>query len=287
MVEASDNKFDAGRVMIIWKLLWKWFKKYDLPYIGQVSDGDSRLRKGGHRVNVGSDTAHWDANATHQPLQAANLCPHPLLSHHITITSEGHAITIDQDWLHLIWRLRMQLIDEKHQFVIGNAGLSSAVRDLQSISKEAGFHPEDLNHKDKQNWDGCQRIFSQRCLDALMEKIMAGDERMIPTFAYVSMGFRLMRAWLGEANGASTDQIITDAAFALSFALFWRDWVLDSCHALETAFLTRETFLDVVTSCNTRILSFPLYRDHHPKCKPHGPADIAAAFQSACFNLLE
>ena len=133
----------------------------------------------------------------------------------------------------------MQLVDEKHQFVIGNAGLSSAVRDLQSISKEAGFHPEDLNHKDKQNWDGCQRIFSQRCLGALMEKIMAGDERMIPTFAYVSMGFRLMRAWLGEANGASTDQIITDAAFALSFALFWRDWVLDSCHRR-----TRDSILD-------------------------------------------
>ena len=47
--------------------------------------------------------------------------------------------------------------------------------------------------------------------------------------------------------------------------------MLDSVHPLGTTFLTRETFLDVVTSCNTRILLFPMYKDYVPEFKPHGP----------------
>ena len=91
------------------------------------------------------------------------------------------------------------------------------------------------------------RIFGQTTLDELMKLIEAGDERVLPSYAYVTMGYRLMCAWLGEANGASTEQIIKDAAFALSFVHLWRDCVLNSVHKLQVAFLTRETFLDVVT----------------------------------------
>ena len=61
------------------------------------------------------------------------------------------------------------------------------------------------------------RIFSQQTLDELMKLIQAGDNRVLPTCAYVSMGYRLLCAWLGEANGVTTEQIIHDAAFALAF----------------------------------------------------------------------
>ena len=283
LVEATDNKFDAGYVWTVWQLLWKWFKKYDLKFCGHISDGDSRLRKNDYRLNVGSETAHWDANSEKCYLLRNGTERHPLLSHHITVTPEGHPVLAHQDWMHLMWRLRLQLIDEKHHFVIGNGDICCAVRDLRSISKECGFKPEDLNWKDKQNWDGCMRIFSQKTLDELMKLIQAGDNRVLPTYAYVSMGYRLLCAWLGEANGATTEQIIHDAAFSLAFVHIWRDWVLDSVHSVKTTFLTRETFLDVVTSCNTRILLFPMYRDHFPKFKPHGPY-VSSRFSEYVFQ---
>ena len=283
LVEATDNKFDAGYVWNVWQLLWKWFKKHDLKFCGHVSDGDSRLRKNDYRLNVGSETAHWDSNSEKRYLLRNGTERHPLLSHHVTITPEGHPILAHQDWMHLMWRLRLQLIDEKHHFVVGNGDICCAVRDLRSVSKECGFKPEDLNWKDKQNWDGCMRIFSQKTLDELMKLIQAGDNRVLPTYAYVSMGYRLLCAWLGEANGATTEQIIHDAAFALAFVHIWRDWVLDSVHPLGTAFLTRETFLDVVTSCNTRILLFPMYRDYFPEFKPHGPY-VSSRFSEYVFQ---
>jgi hypothetical protein len=49
------------------------------------------------------------------------------------------------------------------------------------------------------------------------------------------------------------------------------------------AFLTRETFLDVVTSCNTRILLFPQYRDYFPEFKPHG-AYVSSRFSEYVFQ---
>ena len=82
----------------------------------------------------------------------------------------------------------MQVIDEKHYFVIGNGDICCAVRDLRSIAKECGFKLEDLSWKDKQNWDGCMRIFSQKTLDELMKLIEADDERVLPNLCLCDNG---------------------------------------------------------------------------------------------------
>jgi len=97
------------------------------------------------------------------------------------------------------------------------------------------------------------------------------------TLAYVVFGTRLLRAYIGyedDAEALDRTGAVSDAAFACAFVLFWR-WQISSPlsnkgYSLKKHFLTRETFLDVVTVTQTRILLVILYREFYPDFKIHG-----------------
>ena len=162
---------------------------------GFVSDGDSRLRKTDYRVNFKSnhdnDPIKWVASTY--------FLPHNLLMLSVPTTTEGHAIFAHQDYMHLIWRVRVQLLSPKRLWDFGGfftpPGQPSAVRacvawahldSLRDDSNHKMLNAKDLDQHNKQHWAGCLKIFNKATSDALQKRIDAGDTHLVATHAGIS-----------------------------------------------------------------------------------------------------
>jgi hypothetical protein len=80
--------------------------------------------------------------------------------------------------------------------------------------------------------------------------------------------------WLNDRTaGRDPLDSVEEAALVLAFVMHWRFHVVSTSGlTLQANFLTRETFLDIVTSCHGCILRFPQFRDNWGgKFKPDGP----------------
>ena len=87
------------------------------------------------------------------------------------------------------------------------------------------------------------------------------------TYTFILMGYRLKQAWLDDDNPI---EAIEHAGWVLTALLYWRYWLhereknpdrLSSDHyTVKQHHMTRETFLDSIISCSTRVLVFILYR---------------------------
>jgi hypothetical protein len=125
---------------------------------------------------------------------------------------------------------------------------------------------------------------------AHLERMYETDAHVRGVLAYVKFGIKLLNCHIGLQGGAeatSRDQAVVDAAFCCSFVLYWRWRIgvkLDPLgYSLKKHFLTRETFLDVLTLTQTRILIVLLYRESYPMFKVHGP-NIASRFSEYVFQ---
>eukprot|EP00966_Prymnesium_polylepis_P084828 1963756-Prymnesium_polylepis.1 len=94
-------------------------------------------------------------------------------------------------------------------------------------------------------------MFSQNTTDALQERIDAGDTHLVATHAVITVFTTYTKSWLGDRDtGRKPLDSVEDAAFVLAFVMYWRSHVTRPGSSLTLAanFLTRETFLDIVTS---------------------------------------
>ena len=83
-----------------------------------------------------------------------------------------------------------------------------------------------------------------------------------------------LSSWLSDRDDGRTPLMaVEEAAQVLAFVMHWRHYVvITDGLTLADNFLTRETFLDIVTSCHGCILRFPQFRDNFGgKYKPDGP----------------
>lgn len=271
---ASDNKFTGEWAWRMWRKLHKAcavvrqnaFGIARLPLTWHGSDGDTRMRLADFTMNLYANRDSNDGWCT-----GSYHIDHPLFIIHVPRTAEGLALLACQDLVHLIWRWRRQLLDDKktlhlHKHRAGRAHL----KDVPWISASM------LDYKNKQDWPGAQAIFSKRTCTFLEQKIAAGEDERRATYLYCLMGQMLMNAWLAEAeegtNGWTPSQSIEQAACVLAHTVIWRN-AIDRDPELFLAHdcQTRETIIDTYTSCATCILRFPLYRDDHPSHKPYGP----------------
>ena len=97
------------------------------------------------------------------------------------------------------------------------------------------------------------------------------------TITFVWWGYQLYSSWYGDDN-VSPHVTIMHAAQVLNSMLYWRFWVdkrekrkgqhgAIEHYTITRNFMTRETFLDTIISCTTRILLFVQYRDDAELCK--------------------
>ena len=277
---ASNNRFDHNFVWEWWMWLFSEGKRLGLKCIGSVADGDARLRRCEAELNkhnkLGCETRTLD---------------HPLIYLHISIL-DGQPMLGYQDWMHCSgFRIRRQLLDGTHNFHL-NDGAEAGVAHLRSFMDTiGGFTERDLDYHEKQHWSGCLKIFSLNTVKKLQDKMDADPVKDCRgTLAYVIFGLRLLGCSIGKEAGAeATDrkQAVVDAAFSCVFALYWRWQVThnlkDLGHTLKKHFLTRETFLDVLNICQTRILVVILYREWYPKFKVHAP-NLSSRFSEYVFQ---
>ena len=129
--------------------------------------------------------------------------------------------------------------------------------------------------------------------DALKAKIDAdpnGQGHLKATYAIVVVFEKYMSSWLSDRNeDHSPLKAVEEAAMVLAFIMHWRAFIVSKEGkrlglTLEANFLTRETFLDMVTSCHGCILRFPQFRDHWGgKFMPDG-ARFSSAYSEYVFQ---
>eukprot|EP00966_Prymnesium_polylepis_P205265 4756664-Prymnesium_polylepis.1 len=128
---------------------------YSLPLAGHISDGDARLRKNDFRVNNATNATKQSWYKSHYFLK------HSLLMLSYSITIENLAIYGHQDYMHLAWRMRVQLLSPKKEWEIG-PGLRVGVAHLDSLFKDGKkmLSGKDLDPHNKQHWAGVLKMFS-------------------------------------------------------------------------------------------------------------------------------
>lgn len=107
------------------------------------------------------------------------------------------------------------------------------------------------------------------------------------THAIVVVFTAYLASWLDDRHSdRKPGDAIEDSAFVLAFVMHWRAHVTRSGSGLTLAanFLTRESFLDIVTSCHGCILRFVQFRDNYDgQFKPDGPR-FTSAFSEFFFQ---
>ena len=273
---ASNNRFDAQQVWVWQMWLFREGAKAGLSCIGDVSDGDARLRRVQYELNrhnkLGTQTFSIE---------------HPLMFLHYSMVYGSPMVGI-QDWMHLSgFRIRRLLLDGVHNFHLGD-GADAGASYLRKLLNNP-FSAKDLDYKEKQHWSGCIKIFSLDTLNKLT-MMYETDKHVRGVLAYVTFGMRLLNCSIGDQAGAkATDrkQAVVDASFCCAFVLYWRWRIAVKLqglgYTLKKHFLTRETFLDVLTLTQTRILLVMVYREHYPNCKIHGP-NLSSRFSEHVFQ---
>lgn len=264
--KASNNRFKASNVWNDWMWLFEQGAKRGLKAIGSVADGDSRLRKCQYELNV--------HNTMKAPTTTLN---HPLMFMHITMLFDKPMLGF-QDWLHCAaFRGRRLLCDKTHNFQMNDSfGADAGSQHLHAML--GGYLSEkDLDPHEKQHWQGCLRLFSTQTIKHLEQRLTLGEDAVRGTLAYLMFMNRLLNCYIGPQSGADAtdrEQAVIDASFCCAFALYWRYRVVqlkDKQFNLKKHFLTRETFLDILTMTQTRILLVVLYRQWYPEFKIHAP----------------
>jgi hypothetical protein len=274
---ASNNRFNAEWVWDWWLWLFRVGREKGLKAIGDVADGDARLRKCEYELNV-----HNKLNVPTQTLD------HPLVFMHISII-DGMPTLGFQDWMHASgFRARRQPLDLVHNFQFGEGAEFS----LAHLRPFIGEHltEKDLDYHEKQHWGGCMKLFSEETIRKLTVVNDRDEHKSVRgTLAYIKFGFRLLQCHIGQEAGAdATDRrrAVIDAAFCCGFVLYWR-WNIvrlqSKGFSLKKHFMTRETFLDVLTLTQTSILVRILYREWYPKYKVHG-LNLSSRFSEYVFQ---
>ena len=269
--EISNNKFDRYQIFDWWREFDKAIDSSKLLCIGHVSDGDSRLRAADfffmRELQNDKKPGNW--------LTKRYGLDHEVLDFlKVAVTTEGHKKLGYQDWLHLLWRWRRQFL--QRDLHIG-PGMHVNWRDLEgAVGGTEHLLEGDLDHSDKQNWGATNRIFSMESVVHLHKQMKSkgDDPNHDPdqhpyqgTLTYILMGYKLKCAWLEDDDPLGA---VENAAWVMTALLYWRFWLDErqknpnnnstDHYTMGTHNLTRETFLDSIISCSTRILIFLLYR---------------------------
>lgn len=230
-----------------------------LKLIGMAHDGDARCRK-----------AEWELNFHNRMKAPQTTLDHPLMFLNITYIY-GLKVLSYQDWMHLsAFRCRWQLCDATHNFQFGNDTHASG-SDLRPWVGSL-FNEKDLDYHEKQHYQGCLKIFSAKTIHTVQTKMESSEhagegQDLRGIFAFLVFGCRLLQCSVGseaQATASDPNQAAIDAAFCCGFVLYWQ-WLIVS-HAklnftLKKHFITRETFLDILTLTHTSIVLIILYRD--------------------------
>lgn len=151
----SRATFTERSVWHWWHVLWAGCAQHQIHLVGHVSDGDARLRQA-----VARGFLKW------------HMGKHPAITvdHHLVQLAAPMAkalgctvqyVLANIDWLHIIWRMRVQFLSGKRYLQIGHFGAHKGyfVRYVRGSGQDLGLLHSDLDVHDKQNYEGCLRMY--------------------------------------------------------------------------------------------------------------------------------
>lgn len=156
-VIVHDNSrvtFDERRVWGWWQALWRGCAEHSIHIVGHVSDGDSRLRSAMVRGFLKPRLRrHLSITVDHVIVEMAAPLARALG------TTVDH-VMCNVDWLHILWRLRLQFLDGKRYLQIGTFGAHKGffIRVVRARGTELGLLQRHLDVHNKQDYEGAMRL---------------------------------------------------------------------------------------------------------------------------------
>ena len=129
---ATDNRFNATWVWERWRKLHKLCADAGLRLVAHASDGDSRLRLTDYILNL-----YENRSLNGDWYRSSYTIDHPLFIIHLPTTKEGLTLLACQDLVHLLWRWRRQMLDDKKTLQIaGHLIKASYLADIPWITRK-------------------------------------------------------------------------------------------------------------------------------------------------------
>ena len=282
---ATCNRFTCNEyVLPQWDTLHKLWDKHLRTVVGPIidhaSDGDARRRK---------------AMLLYSHLQGV-----PVALRYTLTDCEGFVFTGKfkdnrrhclpvlyscQDWIHNGKKIVQCFVRACMALELGphtaHIGLLHALFGAFA-PHEHGLRITDLDRigYNAMDWDSAQRLFSQQALQCLTQLSTGqGGHARDPGLHGTLMFLRLVRRYVGmfASKRRTYVQRVQDAGFVCMCLRLWKCWVKftpqpdvepQDRRKLENAWVTRETFQDVLLSCHYVVLLIMAHRDYYPTRSP-------------------
>ena len=288
LIMLTCNRFDHEFVFRQWQTVERLYEKelQDIvgPLIGHSSDGDSRRRK--LMLQLGTNNVGSRYRAI--PMELGFV-----LSCRKVETENGYIIrdACDQDYIHNHKKLLNPLDHASRVLMLGDYLVH--MNHLQLVYEmfpipDHGLGLNDIQRSDRQNWRSAQKLtFPQvrNCLQMLMEGLVEGHPRnpsLLGTMIYLHVVWLYVEIFCSSV--ASLRRRITYAAIVTHFLAIWHNYIHRSEGlSLKQNFITRETYQDIVISCQFAVILICYMRDNFPEqecCLELSGSDVLEDFWS-------
>ena len=286
LLQAVCNKFTSEMVRNQWNNIKTLYNDHLLcvlgPLVGHASDGDSRRRKlmlENSTSKLGERYKIKHENFTHSGL---------------LVDVAGKKLVqdlSDQDFIHNAKKLVNHLMHPSKVLSLGgqlcHMNHIQFLLDCQSFSAfDHGLQQSDVDRPDRMNWESAQRVLFPKVrvyLSKIADGAVCWEENVVGTMLYLEMVWKYVEIFYSVQ--ASLTERVTNASYVCNFLRIWRLWVHHTKGMkLQTNFISRESFQDLLISCHHIVLFIRASRDFAPSvpiCFQRLGSDVCEEYFSA------
>ena len=290
-IAINANKFTYVDVLTSWKELWRVCSDFGINVVGHVSDGDPKLRAADFvlQQNLQRTSGAEEYVEVDHPLIQLGV---PVIHH--SGTGSRHPMCCLQDFLHVMWRLRVMYLKPNRFLLFGPclASPDNLRRHMKAHTTNLGLQFSDLNERDKQNFGGCLRLFgfnpdgSERAHGDTIFGMLHSSEGMSGDILYLRFCHRFVRTFVVPTSDIDPLDSVRDMGYSITFLAIWSKLVEESETAnFKENFITRETQTDVLLTAMTVVVLVKVYREFYPKY-PWVPRRLSSRFNEYIFSYL-
>ena len=294
-VATNANCFTHTDVLTAWKELWRMCTDMGINIVGHVSDGDPKLRAADFVMQQNLQRRHGAARDYMQLDHHLIQLSIPVVFHAGQGGAESrHPVCCLQDFLHVMWRLRVLYLKPRRMLFIGPslASPDNLRRHMNKHGTDLGLRYSDLDERDKQNFRGCLRLFGftrlgtvQADEDTIFKRLHA-DEGARGDILYLRFCHRFVRTFVIPTADVSPVASVRDMGYTITFLCVWRQLTEEHPKmSMKDNFLSRETYTDVLLTAMTVVLLVKVYRECYPDQR-WVPRRFSSRFNEYIFSYL-
>jgi hypothetical protein len=276
LMDGKADTYNATSVSRAWRYAWHHLLLKGINMVGHSGDGAAPFRS--------ATLKHLLRAAATTPKDKCIRVPHflvQLVLPNITFRNAvPRPLVIAPDFLHIMFRLRRQFLDPKRILVLFRLVCSPVklitYENLKGELSSLGLRAGDMDFHDKQNFEGCLRLFD---IGKKMEKgvqitfpvttirdVMKNTPEYFGLYMFLEFCHRFTCIFV--LKDISIRDILINCAFCLTFVGYWDMSVHENPQCTRRCnFITKETKDDIIMLMNVVILSIKLYSIHFPNVR--------------------